>query len=231
MAAIPKYKYFLLATLFLFASFTRAEKQNSSSKPIKFDKKHWEELTKGRDYIEGEKKPKNYDSKNIKPFEFSPFSFDPLLGKIILFTVAIGLLIFILYKLAQNHLFTKKKTIEGLTIEDIENEHIDNLDLHKLLQKALELGNYKLALRIHYLIILKKLSDSKLIEWKKDKTNYDYMIELSQWKLVKEFSLLTHIFNTVWYSNVNVNNNSYDELKPHFTSLLKQLTPETIREK
>ncbi|MBN8704000.1 MAG: hypothetical protein J0M08_13110 [Bacteroidetes bacterium] len=215
------YSFILLVLMLLLGECILAS-QTNEIKSKKFDRNHWKEITKKIDYTEQEVKQKENSTQNNLDFSIPGFSIGIL--KLLVYVVAILVLIYILYffisKVALSNKADKSKSVN---IEDIENEHIDNLDLSALLKKALEQSNYKLAIRIQFLITLKKLSDTKKIEWKKEKTNYDYVQELSKWKLIKEFSFLTSIFNSVWYNKNEVDLAIYTQTLPHFDLVNKHL--------
>ena len=69
---------------------------------------------------------------------------------------------------------------EELKKEDIQDgvENIEDVDIESLLARAREEGNFKIAIRLYYLLLLKKLHTLNVIVWKKDKTNRDYLSEL-----------------------------------------------------
>ncbi|RSK45657.1 DUF4129 domain-containing protein [Hymenobacter perfusus] len=82
---------------------------------------------------------------------------------------------------------------------DAETEDLHALDLDVLLTQAEEARNYRLAVRLGYLRVLRQLSDKGLIKWQPDKTNHDYLYELPTGPLPESFRELTRQFEYVWY--------------------------------
>lgn len=90
---------------------------------------------------------------------------------------------------------------------DVQDEDIHELDFDKLLTSAETEGNYRLAIRLGYLHVLKQLTDQGLIRWQPDKTNHDYLFELPAGPLPAAFRELTRQFDYVWYGE-------HDDLTP-----------------
>ncbi|PJJ47991.1 uncharacterized protein DUF4129 [Hymenobacter chitinivorans DSM 11115] len=82
---------------------------------------------------------------------------------------------------------------------DTATEDIHGLDFDALLTEAEAAGNYRLAVRLGYLYVLKQLTDQGLIQWQPDKTNHDYLRELTASQLRPAFRELTQQFEYVWY--------------------------------
>ena len=120
-----------------------------------------------------------------------------------------------------------KKVIDPETLnilEDIE-KNIHDVPLEQLLNKVLEAGDYKMAIRIHYLIIIKKLSDINWIRWKKHKTNLEYRLEMrKQNDAYDVFSDLTNIFEGIWYGEMDINKKDYNLLAGQFRQFTKYLS-------
>ena len=112
---------------------------------------------------------------------------------------------------------TQKKVAEKLVYED---EDIHETDLDALLNQALNHKDYRLAIRYYYLSILKTLSNKKLIDYHKDKTNSEYLFEIENLTTKSEFSYLTYIYTYIWYgdfpideANFKIAENKYQSFK------------------
>ncbi|MEY4927116.1 MAG: hypothetical protein RI894_1552, partial [Bacteroidota bacterium] len=124
---------------------------------------------------------KRSDAQSHSLPNFSPSFFEGMsvLVKSIFIGLIIGLIALLLYLVSKSALFLGNATVntEIISLEDVEND-LHESDLERFLRQALENGDYRLALRIYYLMILKALSLKELIAWKKDKTNNEYCREL-----------------------------------------------------
>ncbi|WP_400078186.1 hypothetical protein [Winogradskyella sp. R77965] len=137
-----------------------------------------------------------------------------LLGVIVLY-----LLIKFLLQSPINSVFkTEDKTIDGFTYVE---ENIEQIDFDKLISKALKDNNYRLATRYLYLKSLKSLANKKVIEWHYDKTNSDYLNEITDSKLKTLFKRVSYIYDYVWYGEFPIDETSFNKNKNDFNQLIK----------
>lgn len=100
-------------------------------------------------------------------------------------------------------------------------ENVHELDFDTLITNAVNGANYRLAIRLYYLKTLKKLSDNGLINWQKNKTNFEYYYELKGVEQRKQFYDLTRVFESVWYGNHEITATDFDENLKAFTGFLQ----------
>lgn len=101
-----------------------------------------------------------------------------------------------------------------------EDEHIiKNEDIQQLIEHALADQNYRLAIRYYYLYILQLLSEREMIDWQQQKTNDDYLEELSESALKNEFGKATLLYDYVWYGEFELDQSRYEKAEVVFTSL------------
>jgi len=106
-----------------------------------------------------------------------------------------------------------------------EDEHIiKNEDIQQLIKNALVDKNYRLALRYYYLYILQLLSEREMIDWQQQKTNDDYMEELSKSNLKNDFGKATMLYDYVWYGEFDLDQSRYEKAEVVFTSLKNAIT-------
>jgi len=108
----------------------------------------------------------------------------------------------------------------------VEDEHIHEIDFDKEIAQAIELNLFRKAVRLHYLRTLKKLSDKKLILWEIDKTNQEYIREMSVSSLHPDFSQITLAFEKCWYGNQNVDYSTFEAIKLSFNEFERQIERE-----
>ena len=99
-------------------------------------------------------------------------------------------------------------------IEEHEDIHVLNFD--EMIADAERKLNYRYAIRLHYLNILKNLTDAGLIDWQIDKTNREYEYELRGTRFSSGFNPVTYIFNAAWYGDFPINDQLYYEAKTTF---------------
>lgn len=81
------------------------------------------------------------------------------------------------------------------------NEDINAINFDELIADAVSKKDYRKAIRLHFLKLLKELSDNNLIKWQIDKTNNDYSIELSSSKYNSKFNELSIMYEYIWYGD------------------------------
>lgn len=191
----------------------------------KFDEKKWKEIVGTLKYDEEKEKKDREKPEEKKTSKFN-FSIDPNITRIISFIVVFVLFAFILYYVAQNTRF-KQKIKKTATLADVAGavENIDELDTEHLLQQALTSGDLRMAVRVQYLLLLKKLNEVGLIAWKKDKTNRDYLSELyGRNDCYENVRGLTLAYELVWYGERGVSSESFRRLCGEFETVNNRIT-------
>ncbi|HJW15698.1 MAG TPA: DUF4129 domain-containing protein [Flavisolibacter sp.] len=120
-------------------------------------------------------------------------------------------------------LFRKKKVVINDIEEGEQHENIFTLDYGKELQKALAANDFRLATRLWYLSTLRDLADKELIEYQAGKTNSDYVAQLYNTPLYKNFSSLTRAFEYIWYGELALNEQGFTHLQKDFESFKAEL--------
>ncbi|MDT0556586.1 hypothetical protein [Patiriisocius hiemis] len=160
--------------------------------------------------------------------DFFGFDVSPEMIKFLelFFYTLIGILaVYIIIKLlvgdSPSSFFTKKST--QLAPLNIQEEHIENIDLDALIKEALKQGNYRLAIRYMYLKSLKELSQKNLIDWHYDKTNTDYYTEIKDGTLKKAYKQTSYLYDNIWYGEFELDTAGFDIAKKDFEHLTKQI--------
>ena len=139
----------------------------------------------------------------------------------------LGLLLFLIIRFfikanTKNILFSKGN--ENTVILSQEEQIIKTADIQALIQKALGEHNYRLAIRYYYLFLLKMLTERELIHWELQKTNNDYIGELSNSKLAPLFKRVTLLYDHIWYGEFQIDAQGYHWAKDRFDQLKRSIT-------
>ena len=86
----------------------------------------------------------------------------------------------------------------------------------RLIGKAVANQNYRLAIRYLYLQTLQILSNHGLIQLSPDKTNYEYVRELSGKLYQDDFSGITLGYEYVWYGKFEIGKDTYQKLSADY---------------
>jgi hypothetical protein len=176
-----------------------------------FDTKKWESLKKGIDYSG----PKQKQKQAKKPLGLKGFA--PAF-KVLAIGLAIGLLVFLFLKLGGGKdLFGPKDTklkpaVSEAELDKIE-ENLHEAELNDPIRRAINAGDFPLAVRLYYLAMLKELSVRNHIRWKRDKTNGVYLRELAGSPLFGTVQEVTLIFERVWYGKVELTPGDFQQLE------------------
>ena len=190
------------------------------------DKTEWEKTVKGYDYYEkGEQKKEIDFEPDINIPEDNTSTGDiSLVTKTLLFVAAAVLLIFILIMIFGKGIRVNTKVVNTpiQVLEELDERPMES-DLERFLRESLERRDFRLAIRIYYLMVLKTLHEKNAITWKNDNTNMDYLLCLRSHPQYELLSKNTYVFEYIWYGNQNLTENGYKRISPSFTQLLNQI--------
>ena len=114
--------------------------------------------------------------------------------------------------------FTGKKTSDDFSL-NISEEVLHQKNYDELLRKAVDANNFKDAVRILYLKALRELSQADLILWKADKTNSDYLRELSGHPAKSTFTRLTYFYEYVEYGDFRIDEVGFNKFREIYQNL------------
>lgn len=139
---------------------------------------------------------------------------------IIEYALAITAIILVIILLLKNNfrgLFYGKSAAVPLDFSESE-ENIHQVNFDELIAEAAERGDFRKAVRLHFLQLLKQLSDKNLIAWQLDKTNSDYLAELSKSTYGRQFGEIAYLYEYIWYGDFQVTESSYSNMVSKFKS-------------
>lgn len=170
----------------------------------------------------------NSDTPEVEPPSLQPpvmpdFSWAGTLVQVVavLATIAgIGWWIYKLVSMPSNRRLAKEEP--RITPDNLE-AYIHETDLERHLRDALSRGEYNLAIRVHYLQIIRALSEKKYILWSKEKTNREYLRELGSTRMEEPVRNITGVYERIWYGNRRTEKEDYQLLAPDFVNVLRQV--------
>lgn len=145
--------------------------------------------------------------------------------KLIIYSFLIVFAIYILVKLlvgdqASSLFSPQSKLVAPL---DIQEEHIENIDLDSYINHAIKEENYRLAIRYMYLKSLKLLSLNNIIEWHFEKTNSDYYREIKNTDLKENFKKTSYLYDNIWYGEYALDKLGFENAQNDFERLNQHL--------
>lgn len=98
-----------------------------------------------------------------------------------------------------------------------DNESIQKANFNVLINKALEENNYRIAIRYSYLLLLQQLHQKGLIQWEKQKSNFDYLLATKKQSFYNEFCDITQVYESAWYGETPWTMQEYEQ---HFNTMI-----------
>lgn len=136
---------------------------------------------------------------------------------VLLWTVAIAFVLFISYRLFIADGAFKRKAKSVKAEAEVEEEIITHeSDFDALIRQAIQNGNYRQAVRYQYLRTLHLLADKNMVQLAPDKTNYQYVSEITNRSHQQPFASLTLNYEYVWYGEFEIDKNIYDKIENNF---------------
>ena len=207
----------------------------------KFDEKKWREIVESRNYNDTRARKPQQDqnagqadsgqksgSRALDEDDQGGYDYDTEeginlgwmgpVGQIIFYVAIAAIIAVILLQIIRNTSFKSNPRRTSTSTNDADNIHdISELDTEDLIQKAHNARDYKLAIRLYFLDLLKKLNENGQIVWTKDKTNRDYLSELfTKQYYFNEVRRLTLAYERVWYGEHIPTEERYHELRNEF---------------
>lgn len=213
---------------FLFyddSSATQKEYAQSETAHKPIDEKTWEKAKDNNTYSEKQKEQK------IKPNKqwINLGWLGPLKGILLYGTMALVLffLIYIIYRFIAGQKFRGNLSVSEVSelqfdFQDIE-DRLPETDLDKYLREAIERKDFRMAIRIYFLKTIQTLNETGNIEWKKNKTNSDYLSELQSKQLYGEMSIATILFERIWYGKQTVSEDSFKNLQAAYVQFISKI--------
>src|SRR5690554_4299742 len=154
---------------------------------------------------------------------------DGSLIKFFLISIAILLLVFLIY-----HFFFKNASKPdqkiGAYIYDEDNEiNPETIQKSKLeidLDQAIAAEDYRTAIRIYYIMLLKALIERNWIKWAKRKTNSHYSIEMSTQEEATNFNKAVLMYEWSWYGKNLPNKATFERFSTFYSDFLNRLKDE-----
>lgn len=139
----------------------------------------------------------------------------------------LGFIIWLFIKLNPGASVLAEKKQPGVLLSDDE-KIIRKKDISALISKAKQEKNYRLAVRYYYLLILKKLRDENLIDYQFQKTNEEYLSEITAPSLKKQFQSITHIYDFIWYGDFPIDETGFEEAEKNFKQMQTALNTSSL---
>ena len=195
-----------------------AIKRKRSKEQIAYEREHGQKGQKGKD--EQALREQQQQNSGYTPLGQRSW-FQTFLWVIILGVFVIGLFIYL--GGSNMGLFRKKNVQLASNGEEEIYEDIFAINYQKEIDRAAAQGNYRLAIRLLFLRLLKNMSEKSIIVYKQDKTNLDYLLELQPTNYYTNFFRITRNYEYSWYGQFMVSEDAYKIVRRDFDQFDKEL--------
>ena len=147
-----------------------------------------------------------------------------IIVRILLFAI-VGYVIYLIVAslLGKDSLWLFRRSQKKVSVDDIIEQDITQMDFRQLIENTKKDGDYRLAVRYYYLWLLKTLTYREIIKWHPDKTNTDYLYEIKDSTLRKDFEYLSYVYDYSWYGDFHIDNEAYIKAEKAFQKTLNTL--------
>lgn len=183
---------------------------------LSLDKEEWQNRVKDIDYSENvepkkARKPNAEISQNQDTFE-APMDLDNFRTIVFAILIMVALIVIaLIIKNAKAPATLGKNRLEARSLEEAE-ENLPDVELNNLLAAAIEAENWKIALRIQFLMLLQELIYAELIVWKKRKTNQQYVQEIGDEAVLRPFKVAVDAFDPAWYGTKDLTKLEFEQI-------------------
>jgi hypothetical protein len=141
-----------------------------------------------------------------------------IFAQALLWVLIAGIAAFLIFQLLKVDFrkLIRKKSDDGNVDYEVQDDVLEKLPFQELIEDAVARGQYRMAVRFHYLRCLKYLQEKELIVWKFEKTNSEYLTELDPTPLRKPFGELTRLYEYIWYGEFAIEKAEYHTSKESF---------------
>jgi len=167
-------------------------------------------------FAKKEVKEKDFKRRNL-PLQW--MNMTTLLVIVVLF---LGILAW--YLLQNNIVGRNSSVIAEKANEETIGENIFDINYQKEIEKAINGGDYRLAVRLMFLRLLKQLSQKRIIEYKQERTNFDYLSQLYSTGYYNDFFRLTRNYEYTWYGKFDVSRETFGIIKNEFENFDRKLS-------
>lgn len=113
-------------------------------------------------------------------------------------------------------IFRRSRSITTQGIGEENFEDIFAINYEQQIDKAAAEGNYNLGVRLLYLRLLRTLAERNIIDYKQDRTNFDYLLQLQPTRYYNDFFRLTRHYEYSWYGQFEMERGQFDQIRRQF---------------
>jgi hypothetical protein len=148
-----------------------------------------------------------------------PFIESDIFQALLWILIIAGFALFVAVYLSNSNIGLFRRSGKSIASEDGELQETDNIfeiNYQRDIDKAISAGNYRLAVRLMFLRVLKNLSDKNIIQYRQDRTNFDYLMQMDATKYYQDFFRITREYEYCWYGRFDIEPEKFAVIKNDF---------------
>ena len=165
---------------------------------------------------------KSVDDSRKKTFTQTPI-FQTLLWLIIIG----GFAAFVIIYLSNSNVGLFRRKDSAIKSEDeleTETSNIFEINYPREIEKAISKGNHRFAVRLLFLQLLKNMSAKNIIQYKPDRTDFDYLLQTYSTKYYNDFFRLTRTYEYAWYGQFDIDPDKFNLIHRDFETFYNKLS-------
>lgn len=121
-------------------------------------------------------------------------------------------------------LFRRKTKRFDEGTEEGDGENIFQINYQREIDKAAAAGNYRLAIRLMFLRLLKTMTEKNVIRYKHDSTNLDYLRQLNATDYYNDFFRIARNYEYSWYGQFDIREETFKIIRNDFDQFDRKLS-------
>jgi len=153
--------------------------------------------------------------------DYKAYEFVAVFLKILPFLILgafIGLIIWLFIRLIPARSLLEEQEGPQVFLNNEENI-VRSENIGKLIEAAINDGDYRLAVRYYYLQLLRQLNQKKLINYEFQKTNSEYLNEIKADRLRAQLKKVMRIYDFIWYGSFSLTEPDFHLAQSNFQDL------------
>jgi hypothetical protein len=141
-----------------------------------------------------------------------------------LIVIVVLFLAILLWYLFKNNIIRSNVEISEKKVEEEASENIFEIDYVTAIGNAIKAEDFRLAIRLMFLRLLKDLSQKNIIQYKQERTNFDYLSQIYRTSYYHDFFRITRNYEYTWYGKFEVSADTFGIIKNEFENFDRKLS-------
>ncbi|GGH74248.1 hypothetical protein [Phaeocystidibacter marisrubri] len=133
-----------------------------------------------------------------------------LFTTLLIIVLVFGIIGYLIWRYQNSGKNLATKELQAATSVEHAEKDLLNVSLDDLIRNAERSEDYRLLVHLHFLELLRALHEAKHISWVPYKTNGQYLYEISDAEVRRQYFDIVVVFDRVWYGYKEINAANFD---------------------